>query len=51
LCAVTGDILTTDGPFVEVLAAATWAALQVITPPDARGYSTHSGYRALAQHA
>jgi transposase len=35
----------------EALLAAMWAALTTITPADARGYFTHCGYAALAQHA
>ena len=33
----------------EALAAALWAALEAITPSDARGYFTHRGYPPLAQ--
>lgn len=35
----------------EALAEAIWAALQAITPADARGYFTHCGYPPLAQTA
>jgi transposase len=35
----------------EALAAAIWATLAAITPADARGYFSHCGYQALAQHA
>jgi transposase len=42
---------TTAARTHEALAAAIWAALRAITPSDARGYFTHCGYPALAQHA
>jgi transposase len=35
----------------ETLVAAIWAALRAITSADARGYFTHCGSPALAQHA
>jgi transposase len=35
----------------EALAAAIWAALEAITPADARGYFTHAGYPPLAHLA
>lgn len=35
----------------EALLAAMWAALQAITPADARGYFTHCGYPAPGQLA